>query len=207
MDLTNIKNLIPEHAKDFKLNLSNVLSPEGAPGLTEQQILATALASAIAARNETLLREVEPLVTDRLDAAQVNAARAAASIMGMNNVYYRFTHLVENDEYRKLPAKLRMNVIGNPGVARTDFELYSLAVSAINGCGACVASHEKVVRNAGVTVEGVQSAVRIAAVMHGIAVALESQVAMKASLVTKRSKSSAVANALTMTTLLPSTAR
>jgi alkyl hydroperoxide reductase subunit D len=94
--------------------------------------------------------------------------------MGMNNVYYRFVHLVENPDYAMLPARLRMNVIGSPGVPKTDFELYSLAVSAINGCGACVASHEKVVRKSGVTAEGVQSAVRIAAVMHGIAVALES---------------------------------
>jgi alkyl hydroperoxide reductase subunit D len=177
MDFTNLKNLIPEHAKDLRLNVGNVLSSEGAPGLTEPQILATALASAIAARNQTLLREVETLVLGRLDAAQVNAARAAAAIMGMNNVYYRFTHLVESDEYRKLPAKLRMNVIGNPGVPKVDFELYSLAVSAINGCGACVSAHEKIVRAAGISAEGVQSTVRIAAVMHGLAVALESHTA------------------------------
>ena len=180
MDLTNLKNLIPEHAKDLKLNLSAVLSPEGAPGLTEHQIAATALASAIAARNPVLLRELETLVVPKLDAAQVTAARAAASIMGMNNVYYRFAHLVENPDYATLPAKLRMNVIGNPGVAKTDFELYSLAVSAINGCGACVAAHDKVVRKAGVTAEGVQSAVRIAAVIHGVAVALESIAASSA---------------------------
>ena len=174
MDLNPIKNLIPDYAKDLKLNLSSVLTPEGAPGLNQTQILATALASAIAARNSVLLAEIEALAAPVLDEAQVNAARAAASIMGMNNVYYRFTHLVGNDEYAKLPAKLRMNVIGNPGVDKTDFELYSLAVSAINGCGACVASHEKVVRRAGLGADAVQSAVRIAAVVHGIAVALES---------------------------------
>ena len=174
MDLNRIKNLIPEHAKDLKLNLSSVLTPEGAPGLSREQILATALASAIASRNGTLLREIEAIVAAELPETQVNAARAAASIMGMNNVYYRFAHLVDNEEYGKLPAKLRMNVIGSPGIDKTDFELYSLAVSAINGCGACVSSHEKVVRKAGVGAEGVQSAVRIAAVMHGIAVALES---------------------------------
>jgi alkyl hydroperoxide reductase subunit D len=174
MDLTPLKNLIPEHAKDLKLNLSTVLTTEGAPGLTEQQLLATALAAAVAARNPALLREIEALVVPKLAAAQVTAARAAAAIMGMNNVYYRFVHLVENPEYATLPARLRMNVIGNPGVPKTDFELYSLAVSAINGCGACVAAHDKVVRKAGVTAEGVQSAVRIAAVLHGVAVALES---------------------------------
>jgi alkyl hydroperoxide reductase subunit D len=177
MDLTQLKSLIPDHAKDLKLNLSTVLTPEGAPGLTAAQIAATALASAIAARNPVLLREIEALVVPQLDAAQVTAARSAAAIMGMNNVYYRFVHLAENPDYATLPAKLRMNVIGNPGVPKTDFELYSLAVSAINGCGACVAAHDKVVRNAGVTAEGVQSAVRIAAVIHGVAVALESTAA------------------------------
>jgi alkyl hydroperoxide reductase subunit D len=175
MNVTSIKNLIPEHAKDLKLNLASVLSPEGAPGLSQEQILGVALASSIAARNPVLLFEVEALAQGALDKAQITAARSAASIMGMNNVYYRFVHLVDNDEYAKLPARLRMNVIGDPGVAKIDFELYALAVSAINGCGACVASHEKVLRKAGLSAEGVQSAVRIAAVMHGIAVALESQ--------------------------------
>jgi alkyl hydroperoxide reductase subunit D len=173
MDLTNVKNLVPDHAKDLRLNLS-VLSGEGAPGLNERQIAGVALASAIAARNTVLLREIETLASQLLDAAHVNAARAAAAIMGMNNVYYRFVHLVDNPEYGTLPAKLRMNVIGNPGIDKTDFELYSLAVSAINGCGACVAAHEKVVRKIGISAEGVQSAVRVAAVLHGIAVALES---------------------------------
>jgi len=174
MDVTNLKNSLPEHAKDLKLNLSTVLSPEGAPGLSPQQIAGVALASAVAARNTALLAEIETQAANTLDAAHVGAARAAAVIMGMNNVYYRFVHLVGNDEYGKLPAKLRMNVIGNPGIDKTDFELYSLAVSAINGCGACVAAHEKVVRKAGVSAEAVQSAVRIAAVIHGVAVALES---------------------------------
>ena len=177
MDFTNLKNLIPEHGKDLKLNLSAVVSAEGAPGLRAQQIAGVALASAVAARNPIVLAEVEAQAATVLDAAHVNAARAAAAIMGMNNVYYRFVHLVGNDEYAKLAAKLRMNVIGNPGIDKTDFELYSLAVSAINGCGACVAAHEKVVRKAGIGAEGVQSAVRIAAVIHGVAVALEATAA------------------------------
>jgi len=180
MDITNLKNSLPEHAKDLKLNLATVLSPEGAPGLSPQQIAGITLASAIAARNPALLAAIEAQAAGTLDAAHVGAARAAASIMGMNNIYYRFTHLVGNDEYSKLPAKLRMNVIGSPGIDKTDFELYSLAVSAINGCGACVAAHERVVRQAAVSAEAVQSAVRIAAVIHGVAVALESVAAAPA---------------------------
>ena len=94
-------------------------------------------------------------------------------MMGMNNIYYRFLHLVEDEEYGRLPARLRMSVIGNPGIERIDFELCSLAVSAINGCGACVASHERQLRQHGLSREAVQSAVRIAAVVHAVARVLE----------------------------------
>ena len=116
---------------------------------------------------------MERWAAGQLDEAALNAARAAARVMGMNNVYYRFLHLVADEEYGRLPARLRMNVIGNPGIDRTDFELLSLAVSAVNGCGTCVASHERKVREGGLSREAVQSAVRIAAVVHGAAVALE----------------------------------
>jgi alkyl hydroperoxide reductase subunit D len=174
MDLSAIKERVPEHAKDLKLNLSGILTPEGAPGLGQEQILATALACAIAARNAWLTSEIEKLAAEVLDETRLKAARSAASIMGMNNIYYRFLHLVENSEYQQMPARLRMTVIGNPGVDKVEFELYCLAVSAINGCGACVSAHEKVVRNGGITAEGVQSAVRIASVIHGLAVAIES---------------------------------
>jgi alkyl hydroperoxide reductase subunit D len=107
-----------------------------------------------------------------------NAARAAAAIMGMNNVYYRFTHLVGGD-YPSMPAKLRMNVMARPGVDKVDFELWSLAVSAVNGCGMCMESHEKIVRTAGLTQEAVQAAVRIAAVVHAVAATLDAEDALQ----------------------------
>jgi alkyl hydroperoxide reductase subunit D len=91
----------------------------------------------------------------------------------MNNIYYRFVHLVENDEYGTLRAALRMNAMSNPGGDKIDFELASLAVSAINGCGMCMASHEKTLRKHDVSAQAVQSSVRIAAVIHAVAVALE----------------------------------
>jgi alkyl hydroperoxide reductase subunit D len=100
--------------------------------------------------------------------------------MAMNNVYYRFLHLVEDEEYAKLRAGLRMNVIANPGTARENFELWSLAVSAVNGCGKCITAHEKVLRDAGVTREQIQAAVRIAAVVHAVAVTLETEPATAA---------------------------
>lgn len=171
--LDTIRGALPDYARDLKLNLGTVLTTDGAPGLTEQQIWSVALASTIAARNTALARDIEAAAGDKLDAAHINAARAAAAIMGMNNIYYRFLHLVEDEEYKQIPARLRMNIIANPGVDKATFELLSLAVSAINGCGMCVASHERALRQHGVTREAVQSSVRIAAVIHAVAGVLE----------------------------------
>ncbi len=120
-----------------------------------------------------LARDLESLAAAHLSAADLNAARAAAAVMGMNNIYYRFLHLVDDAEYKQMPARLRMNVLGNPGIDKADFELLSLAVSAINGCGTCVASHERAIRQHGLSREAVQSAVRIAATVHAVAGVLE----------------------------------
>jgi lipoyl-dependent peroxiredoxin subunit D len=171
--LDAIRDSIPDYARDLKLNLGSVLTTAGAPGLSEQQIWSVALASAIASRNTEFTRAIEAAAATKLDAAYLQAARAAAAIMGMNNVYYRFLHLVEDAEYATLPARLRMNVIGNPGIPKLDFELLSLAVSAINACGLCITSHEKKLRADGVSREMIQSAVRIAAVVHAVAGVLE----------------------------------
>lgn len=173
MNISEFKDRIPGYAKDLKLNLSSVLTTQGAPGLNETQIAATALASAIAARNTRFARELEAAFKNELDEASLTAAKSAAAIMGMNNVYYRFLHLAEDQDYANMPARLRMNVIGSPGVDKADFELYSLAVSAVNGCGLCITAHEKELRKAGMSKEAIQSAARIASVIHAVANVLE----------------------------------
>jgi alkyl hydroperoxide reductase subunit D len=173
MTLETIREALPDYARDLKLNLSSVLTLQGAPGLNERQIAAIAVATSIASRNATLAQSVEEWARAHLDDANLNAARAAAAIMGMNNIYYRFLHLVEDAEYQRLPARLRMNVIGNPGIDKLDFELLSLAVSAVNGCGMCITAHEKKLREGSVTREAIQSAVRIAAVIHAVAGVLD----------------------------------
>jgi alkyl hydroperoxide reductase subunit D len=171
--LEEIRAALPEYARDLRLNLGSVLTPSGAPGLSERQIWGVALAAASAARNVRFAHQIEALSAAHLSAAERQAARAAAAIMGMNNVYYRFLHLVEDPEYRTLPARLRMSVIGAPGIDKYDFELLALAVSAINGCGTCVAAHERQLRAHGMEREAVQSAVRIAATIHAVAGVLE----------------------------------
>ncbi len=168
-----IRDAIPDYARDLKLNLGSVLTTAGAPGLNEPQIWAVALASAIASRNLAFTRGIEAAAGEHLDAAHLQAARAAAAIMGMNNIYYRFLHLVEDAEYQSMPARLRMNILANSGIDKLDFELLSLAVSAVNGCGLCISSHEKKLRQHGFTREMIQSAVRIAATVHAVAGVLE----------------------------------
>jgi alkyl hydroperoxide reductase subunit D len=173
MKIEQIRDALPDYARDLKLNLGSVLTPNGAPGLNEKQIWSIALASAIAARNTSFARSVEAEARAHLAEVELEGAKAAAAIMGMNNIYYRFLHLVEDGEYQTMPARLRMNVIANHGIDKLDFELISLAVSAVNGCGLCVTSHEKKLRSHDVSRESIQSAVRIAATIHAVAVALE----------------------------------
>ena len=144
MSLKELADTLPDFAKDIRLNLSSVLSDQT---LGDQRKYGLLLACAHAA----------------------NAARGAAAVMAMNNVYYRFVHLVSNPEYGKLPAKLRMNLIGSPGIEKDDFELFSLAVSAMNGCGMCIDSHERVLQQHGMKVETIQAAARIGAIMKAVA--------------------------------------
>jgi len=174
MSIEALRARLPEYARDLRLNLGTLAAE---PGLTKQQLAGCFVASALASRNaevtQAIVAEFKPHLTEEV----LTAAKAAAAIMGMNNVYYRFTHLVGGD-YASMPAKLRMNVMAKPGVEKVDFELWSLAVSAINGCGMCMESHEKIVRQAGLTQEQVQTAVRIAAVVHAVAATLDGEVAL-----------------------------
>ena len=181
MSLSEIKSAIPDYARDLRLNLDSVLAEAGAPGLSSKQIGLVALASAIASRYEPLVTAIALEAATHASAQELNGARTAAAIMAMNNVYYRFTHLVGEPEYQTLRAGLRMNAMANPGCDKLDFELCSLAVSAINGCGMCMDSHEKTLRKHGLPAQAVQSAVRIAAVVNAVAVTLEQAQAAESS--------------------------
>lgn len=170
--LDSIKSLIPSYAKDIKLNLSNLLNDET---LTTQQKWGTFLASALATRQPALIAAANADALDNLSGEAYDAAKSAAAIMGMNNIYYRFVHLSSNKDYGTMPANLRMNVIGNPGVEKVDFELWSLAISAINGCGMCIDAHENTLRKHDVTGAQIQTAVRIASVLNAVATVLDSE--------------------------------
>jgi lipoyl-dependent peroxiredoxin subunit D len=159
-------DLFPDYARDLKLNLQNVLRQTE---LTEQQTWGTAVATAIASRNKEITDLVTVEAAKHLTPEAMYAAKAAAAIMGMNNIYYRFQHLSGNEKYAQIPARLRMQAIRSHGSDPIDFELWCVAVSAINGCEVCVHSHENVLRGKGVTEETIVAAVRIASVMHATA--------------------------------------
>lgn len=170
MSIDALKQKLPPFAKDVSLNLSAIANDDTLGSATKHGLL---LAVAAATRNAEVLAAIEDEAAPHLSPEAKDAAFAVASIMAMNNVYYRFVHLASNKAYASMPAKLRMNVMVNPGVPRTDFELWSLAFSAINGCGMCIDAHEKALAEAGVGKEAIQTAVRHAAILQSAAVALE----------------------------------
>ena len=172
MSIDALKDSIPDFAKDVRLNLTSMASDETLDTQTKHGLF---LACAIATRNPAVMSTMEALATEKLTPAAIAAAKSAAAVMAMNNIYYRFVHLASNKEYATMPARLRMNVIANPGVDKADFELWSLAVSAINGCGACIDAHEKVLTEAGVAAATIQTAVRFAAIIQSVAVAIEAR--------------------------------
>jgi lipoyl-dependent peroxiredoxin subunit D len=172
MSISALKDALPPYAKDVKLNLGSVTTTSS---LTGQRLWGTVLACALATRSARVVAEVSAEAADHLSEEAFTAAKAAAAIMAMNNVYYRATHLIGDDAYSRLPARLRMTVIGNPGVDKADFELWCLAVSAINGCGRCLESHERVLREAGVSREEIQDGLRIAAVLNATAATLDAE--------------------------------
>jgi alkyl hydroperoxide reductase subunit D len=165
-----LRETFPEPAKDTKLNLSSIASSEY---LDADQIWGVALASAywlgeVKLRDALLADAKAAGISDDL----LQDAQAAATLMGMNTVYYRFRHLVGNENYGKKPARLRMQWMMKPKTSKANFELMSMAVAALAGCGACMMAHEKSIAHQGLGEEHVHDTVRIAAILYGAAVAL-----------------------------------
>lgn len=169
--LDELIETLPDYAKDLRLNFNSLVRQQ--TELTAQQKWGTLVASAMACRNATLTAAVMAEAGQHISVQVMDAAKAAAAIMAMNNVYYRFQHLSNNEKYASLPARLRMNVMRTHGVDAVDFELWAIAVSAINACGKCVSSHEQVLREKNITEEVILAAVRLASVVHGVATVLD----------------------------------
>ena len=173
MALEDLIGGLPAYAKDLKLNYSSLVKQN--TELTPQQLWGTVVAAAIATRCAELTTEVIAEAEAILTPGALAAAKAAAAIMGMNNIYYRFHHLTKNEKYATLPSRLRMNVLRGHGIEALDFELWCVVVSAVNACDKCVDSHERVLREKGATEELINAAIRVTSVIHGIGVVLDSE--------------------------------
>ncbi len=159
----------PESAKDIRLNLSSVLQQSTLSGA---QKFGVALAVAHSTRNASLVAAIAAAGGAELTPQVASDAQAAAALMAMNNVYYRFRHMVGKPEYEQLPPRLRMQRLASPASNKLDFELFALAVSAVGGCESCVRAHERVVTEAGLSAAQVNDAIRIAATVNAAATAL-----------------------------------
>lgn len=175
MSLDALRETIPAYAKDLSLNLSSLAAETT---LSDTQKWGCFLACAHAVGTPSVIRAFEAEAASRLTPDQIGAAKSAAAIMGMNNVYYRSLHLMQNGEYKTLPARLRMNILANPGAPKAEYELWCTAVSAINGCGACIDAHEKTLRDHGVTNVQVQASLRIASVVNAVSRVLAAEAAL-----------------------------
>jgi len=168
MSVEDLKDALPEYAKDLKLNLGSITR---STVLNDEQLWGTLLASAAATRNTQVLAEIGAEAGDYLSAEAYQAALGAASIMGMNTVFYRGRGFLEG-QYDDLRPGLLMNIIGNPGVDRANFELWCFAVSSINGCAHCMVAHEHTLREAGMDREAILEALKAAAIVSGVAQAI-----------------------------------
>lgn len=174
MSIDNLKNGLPEYAKDLKLNLGSLAR---STELNEQQLWGSLLAAAATTRNDTVLSEIADDARGHLSDEAFNAALAASSIMAMNNVSYRAKAWL-GDDYAQVRMGLRMNIIANPGVDQGDFELWSTVVSVINGCEHCTLAHETKIREEGLTKDQVWEAIKVAATVQGVAQAIQIDAAL-----------------------------
>jgi len=165
-----VRAQLPDEAKDLKVNLQYVLAETS---LSPAQVWGCALSAAYASKCDALARALLHDAGDKLDDKARSDAKAAHVLMGMNNVFYRSRHMLGKESYEKLPARLRMQRIGQPASSKLDFELFCVAVSAVNGCEVCLRAHEKVVTEGGLSEAQVLDAIRIASVVHGVAAALD----------------------------------
>jgi alkyl hydroperoxide reductase subunit D len=170
MDFINpIVQQIPDTAKDIRLNLDAVLSRSS---LSPEDALGVALAAAFAARSPQLVQALKAGTPQ----AEANAALTAAALMGMNNVWYPFVEMAEDEELKTMRPELRMNAYAtHGGVSKAKFEAYALAASIVGKCHFCVKSHYELLKKEGWTTQQLRDVGRIAAVINATAQVLTAQ--------------------------------
>lgn len=173
--IERLKARLPDHARDLRVNLGVIGSTTA---LSPQQAWGAAVTAAVTARNLEVATAIEEAAALHLSPDALFAARGAASIMAMTNIYTRFVHTIgDGSDYADMPARLRTQLPAKHGVDALDFALWCLVASAITSCEACLREHEASVRDRRGTPEQVHEAVRIAAVVHAVARTLDSTAA------------------------------
>ena len=161
--LDSIKALIPDYAKDIRLNLDGALARSSLPA---EDALGVALAAAFAARSKPLVDALRAATPP----AEANAALTAAALMGMNNAWYPYIEMAGDDDLKSQRAELRMNAYATSGgVAKRKFEAFALAASIVGKCHFCVSSHYALLKKEGLTTQQLRDVGRIAAVVNAAA--------------------------------------
>lgn len=163
---------IESYQKDVRINLQTLFQ-ESVPGtvnLGKDLKYALILACGLSTGSASFVKTLRSVMGDDLPEPFIQAAHLAASLMAMTNVYYRAKHFAAHGELSALPARLRMTALGAPPIPKGPFELLCLAVSAINGCEQCVASHVKSASEH-VSLEWIHESIRIAAIVKSGSVA------------------------------------
>lgn len=171
--LESLRQSLPDYARDIKLNLGSLFGSDGLPELPKSQKWGSAVAAAVASRNAALTHAVEHDALLLIGEGTVEAARTAAAIMAMTNIYYRAVHMAGDPELSRLPAGLRMNGLTRHGIDQADFELFGLAASVVKGCEGCTRAHVDGARKHGVPLQAIQTTIRIASVIHAAATVLD----------------------------------
>lgn len=170
-NLDALRERFPESAKDTKVNVQSLAASEI---FDADQAWGVLLASAYYLTDKTLTAAISADATAAgVSEAVREDAQAAATLMGMNTVYFRFRHLVHKEAYSQKPARLRMQWMARPKTSKALFELMSLAIASLAGCEICIQSHEASIQQHGLTEDHVHEAVRFAAILQAAKVALQ----------------------------------
>lgn len=170
LSLEKLSAVDSKYLRDLKLNVSAVLNKS--KNINQQETALLALSVAVNEKNDVLIKAFEGLAKsyEATDEA-IAEAHACASLLSLNNVFYRFRHHIgDNEYYNTTPAGIRMSIMMNPVLGKELFELMSIAISAVNGCQQCVVSHEHSVKQLGTSEARVYDAVRLAAVIRSLCV-------------------------------------
>lgn len=167
--VAQIKEAMPDYAKDTKLNLDSVINRSS---LDVSVANACALSAAMATGNGKLVAFIQSSMEDTVER---DAALTASSLMAMTNTWYPYVEMADDANLSGLPPQLRMNAIAtHGGTSKLNFEAYALAASIVGKCHFCVKSHYDTLKAEGVPVEQLRDIGRIAAIIAAVAKILNS---------------------------------